>query len=155
MRRTGRTASRKLRTVERVALELELSEAITSPLRLRIGTAADIRPSSNSPSTNANPRWRVVRTAPKHVNWPDVRDAIAQLSKKLDIAEARLQTRSFICGDELTLADVQLGHVLYRYFDIAIERPEHRALKRYYDRLSTRAAFREHVMVSYDELRAA
>jgi len=99
--------------------------------------------------------WRVVRTAPKDVNWPAVRDAITALSKKLDIAEARLQRRPFICGNDLTLADVQLGHVLYRYFDIQIERPEHPALQRYYDRLSTRAAFREHVMVSYDELRAA
>jgi glutathione S-transferase len=43
--------------------------------------------------------WRVVRTPPKDVNWPAVRDAITALNKKLDIAEARLQTRSFICGD--------------------------------------------------------
>jgi glutathione S-transferase len=99
--------------------------------------------------------WRVVRTPPKDMNCPAVRDAITALGKKLDIAEARLQTRSFICGDDLTLADVQLGHVLYRYFDIPIERPEHPALQRYYDRLSKRTAFREHVMVSYDELRAA
>jgi len=86
--------------------------------------------------------WRVVRTPPKDMNWPAIRGAITALGKKLDIAEARLQTRAFICGDDLTLADVQLGHVLYRYFDIPIERPEHLALQR-------------HVMVSYDELRAA
>jgi glutathione S-transferase len=99
--------------------------------------------------------WRVVRTPAKDVNWPAVRDAITALSNKLDIAEARLQKWPFICGNDLTVADVQLGHVLYRYFDIPIERPEHPALQRYYDKLSTRAAFREHVMVSYDELRAA
>jgi glutathione S-transferase len=97
--------------------------------------------------------WRVVRTAPKDVNWLGVGEAISVLCKKLDVAEARLETRSFICGNELTLAEIQLGHVLYRYFDIPIERPEHPALKRYYDRLTTRTAFQEHVMVSYEELR--
>lgn len=97
--------------------------------------------------------WRVVRTAPKDVNWSAVREAVAVLGKKFDIAEARLERDLFICGNELTLADIQFGHVLYRYFDIALERPHHPALRRYYDRLSTRAAFREHVMVPYDELK--
>jgi glutathione S-transferase len=45
-----------------------------------------------------------------------------------------------------------VGHVLYRYYDIPIERPDHPALRAYYARLTGRAAYREHVMVSYDEL---
>ena len=43
--------------------------------------------------------------------------------------------------------------VLFRYFDIDITRPERPALQRYYQNLTTRPAFREHVMVSYEELR--
>jgi glutathione S-transferase len=73
--------------------------------------------------------------------------------KKLAIAEARLQREVFLAGSDFTLADIQFGHVLYRYFDIDIVRPDFPALRRYYDRLAERPAFREHVMISYEELR--
>ena len=46
------------------------------------------------------------------------------------------------------------GHVLHRYFDIDVARPEHPRVRSYYDRLAERPAYREHVMVSYDALRA-
>jgi len=99
--------------------------------------------------------WRVVRTRGSDVDWSRVRRAIARLGKILDIAEARLASRRFLCGDALTLADIQFGHILYRYFDLGIERPTHPAIERYYDGLSSREPFQEHVMVSYAELRAS
>jgi glutathione S-transferase len=43
--------------------------------------------------------------------------------------------------------------VLFRYFGIGIIRKDRPWLRRYYDALVTRPAFREHVMVSYEELR--
>ena len=43
------------------------------------------------------------------------------LNGYLDIAERQLAGASFLCGDDLTLADVQFGHLLYRLFDLDIE----------------------------------
>jgi glutathione S-transferase len=97
--------------------------------------------------------WRVVRTAPNDRDEAAVRAAMDFLAGRFDIAEAQLGRHAFLAGDDFTLADIQLGHVLYRYFDIAIDRPGHPALHRYYDKLTKRPAFREHVMVSYEELR--
>lgn len=97
--------------------------------------------------------WKVVRTAPADQDPRAIRQAVAKLDKILDIAEAQLSRGAFLVGDTLTLADIQLGHVLFRYFDIPIPRPARPALRRYYDALTTRPAFREHVMVSYEELR--
>jgi glutathione S-transferase len=97
--------------------------------------------------------WRVVRTAPKDRDQAAIGKAIAVLGRYFDLAEARLARSAFLCGDDFTLADIVFGHLLYRYFDIATDRPEHSALRRYYERLTERPAFREHVMVSYDELR--
>jgi glutathione S-transferase len=74
--------------------------------------------------------------------WPHDPQAGAQVDKWAEWA-----------NDGLTLADIQFGHVLYRYYDIAIDRAEHPAIRRYYQRLTTRPAFREHVMVSYEALR--
>lgn len=97
--------------------------------------------------------WRVVRTAPAKRDQAAIAQAIAALDRVLDIAEAQLARGAYLAGDDVTLADIQLGHVLFRYFDIPIARPERPALRRYYDTLAMRPAFREHVMVSYDELR--
>ena len=99
--------------------------------------------------------WRVVRTAPRDRDEAAIAEAMRVLGEKLDIAEAQLARHAFLAGGDFTLADIQFGHVLYRYFDMAIERPEQPALRRYYDRLSLRAAYQEHVMVSYQELRVA
>jgi glutathione S-transferase len=97
--------------------------------------------------------WRVVRTAPQDRDDAAIATAMGVLGNKLDIAEAQLARHAFLAGEDFTLADIQFGHVLYRYFDIAIARPARPALQRYYDGLTTRPAFREHVMVSYEELR--
>ena len=97
--------------------------------------------------------WRVVRTAPADQDPAAIGDAVAKLDRLLDIAEVQLSRGAFLAGDNFTLADIQFGHVLFRYFDIPIARQVRPMLLRYYDTLATRPAFREHVMVSYEELR--
>ncbi len=98
--------------------------------------------------------WRVVRTAPANQDAAAIGRAVDALDKFLDIAEAQLLRASFLAGDSFTLADIQFGHVLYRYFGIAIPRKSRATLRRYYDALTMRPAFAEHVMVAYEELRA-
>lgn len=97
--------------------------------------------------------WKVVRTAPSKQDPVAIGQAVTKLDKLLDIAEVQLARGAYLAGDEFTLADIQFGHVLFRYFDIAITRPGRPALHRYYDALTTRPAFREHVMTPYEELR--
>ncbi|AJJ63119.1 glutathione S-transferase family protein [Yersinia aldovae] len=98
--------------------------------------------------------WRVVRTPEKQRDENEIRDAMANLEKNLSVAEVQLGKNRFLAGDDFTLADIQLGHVLYRYYDINVIRRPLPALLSYYERLSSRPAFREHVIVSYEELRA-
>lgn len=98
--------------------------------------------------------WRVVRTPPERRDPAAIAQAVKALERFLAIAEARLAGQKFLAGDAFTLADVQFGHCLFRYYDIAIERARLPHLRRYYEALTARPAFREHVMVSYDELRA-
>lgn len=97
--------------------------------------------------------WRVVRTAPAARDPAAIAAAIAALAPKLAIAEAQFARHPFLAGPDFTLADIQFGHVLYRWFDIDIARPDLPGLRRYYERLTARAAFRAHVMVSYEALR--
>ncbi|HPD92662.1 MAG: glutathione S-transferase family protein [Rhodobacter sp.] len=92
--------------------------------------------------------------------FPESRDpvalerALSALDAKLRIAEDRLSRHPFLVGDTLTLADIQFGHILYRYFTIDIARPALPALASYCARLTERPAYRQHVMVSFEALRA-
>ncbi len=97
--------------------------------------------------------WRVVRTAPKDQDPNAIQQAVNALETKLSIAETRLGQHPYLVGDAFTLADIQFGHVLYRYFDIPIKRRNFPALLAYYNRLTERAAYQTHVMVSYEGLR--
>ncbi len=98
--------------------------------------------------------WQVVRTPVARRNPDALRQAILFLDQYLDIAEKQLASAPYLSGNDLTLADIQFGHLLYRYFTIEIERRERASLRAYYERLAARPAYRAHVMVSYDELRA-
>lgn len=98
--------------------------------------------------------WRVVRTPCASREPEKIQAAVRALEAKFKIAEDRLQSQAFLVGDGLTLADIQFAHVLYRYYDISIDRAPLPALEAYYERLTRRPAYRQHVMVSYEDLRA-
>ncbi|PIJ50755.1 glutathione S-transferase [Erwinia sp. OLTSP20] len=98
--------------------------------------------------------WQVVRTPAAQRDNTAVSQALARLTHFLRIAESRFEQDPWLAGNDFTLADIQFGHLLYRYYDIAIERPPLPALAAYYHRLQQRPAYVEHVMVSYEELRA-
>ena len=96
--------------------------------------------------------WRVVGTPESRRDPAAIRAATVELEKFLAIADSQLGKFAYIAADCLTLGDIQFGHCLCRYFDIDIGRCELNHLRRYYDMLTERPAYRENVMVSYQEL---
>jgi len=97
--------------------------------------------------------WPKVRLAPEQSTAESIKTAMDKLQPYLAIADDRLFHLKHLASDKFTLADIIFGHSLYRYFDIDIPRPKHANLDRYYHDLCQRTAFRDTVMVSYDELR--
>ena len=97
--------------------------------------------------------WLRVRTAAKDRDEAALREGLAVFDGRLAILQAQLGGRRFVTGDDFTLADIVVGHVLYRYFDMAIQRQDRPLIYEYYERLRARPAFREHVMMSYAPLR--
>jgi len=97
--------------------------------------------------------WRAVRTPAPRRDPAAIAKALDRLHAELETAEEQLTTHTHIAGAGFTLADIQFGHVLFRYFDIDITRPDLPALMDYYERLTRRPAFRRAVMLNYDDLR--
>lgn len=96
--------------------------------------------------------WRVARTPWARRDASAIAEAATHLEKFLAIADAQLSKHTYLAGDDLTLADIQLGHILYRYYDIELVRADLKNLRRYYDMLTERPAYKTNVMVSYEEL---
>ena len=97
--------------------------------------------------------WKLVRTPADEIDYNAIAAALVNVETMLAIADAKLATSIYLAGDEFTLADIALGYCLYRYYDIDVVRRDLPHLRRYYDLLCQRPAYRSHVMVSYDELR--
>lgn len=94
--------------------------------------------------------WSVIRPA------ADARppEGLAALDRHLGVLEGQIGANPYVTGRDLTVADIVIGVVLFRYFTLEIPREARPVLSAYYERLRARPAYAEHVMVSYDALRA-
>jgi len=97
--------------------------------------------------------WQVVRTPKERQNAADIAKAVIHFEKNLRLANSILENRTNLASEQFTAADIQFGHILFRYFDLPIDRADLPAVAEYYERLTQRRGFQEHVMVSYEELR--
>jgi len=71
----------------------------------------------------------------------------AQLAHLLD---QHLAERSFMTGEQLTIGDIPLGCVFYRYFTLDIRRPDDVPnLTAWYERLCERPTYQKHVMIPF------
>ena len=64
----------------------------------------------------------------------------------LTILDGHLENRPYVCGDAFTMGDIPLGCIVYRYFNVEVERPPLPHVEAWYQRLSARPAYRSHVM---------
>jgi len=104
-------------------------------------------------SFNSSIFWPVIRTPPGERDANQIKTAIDNIEAKLKIADQKLADHEFLTGPDFTLADIQFGHILFRYYEIDIKRATLDNVQRYYTMLTGRAHYRSHVMISFDELR--
>ena len=99
--------------------------------------------------------WSRVRTAAKDRDEAALTAAIDRFEGLLALVEARLGASDWVSGGRIGLADVMVGHLLFRYFDIDIPRRAFPRVEALYERYRVRPAYRAHVMTSYEPLRVA
>jgi glutathione S-transferase len=101
-------------------------------------------------ATEFNSAWRYafVSVVRKHPAFDDPRQIAASIrdwTRMLGILDDQLAaTGAFVAGAGFTLADIPIGLSVNRWFLTPIERPSFPAVEAYYERLSTRPAFRKH-----------
>ena len=96
--------------------------------------------------------WSYWRTPEKERSLDTIRVFEHKTAASLMLLESILATRPFVAADRFTLADIPNGVHLYRYHTMGISVPKLPHVEDWYARLKERPAYREHVMVSYEEL---
>lgn len=97
---------------------------------------------------------QMVRTPADKRDHAAVAGHVKALQAAMRTLDARLGDNEWIAGDAISMGDIPAASVLYRYYDIAIEREDLPNLVRYYEQLKQRPAYRDTVLTSYEALRA-
>lgn len=87
--------------------------------------------------------WTLIRTPPEERDAAALEAARARTATHLMVVEAALVGQEYLCGDELTMADIPIGCAIYRWFGLDIERPASPMLEAYYQRLAERPAYQQ------------
>ncbi len=98
--------------------------------------------------------WLKVRTKAADRDEAALTRNIAAFEDRLAILADQIGDKNFVMGLDLSLADILAGHILFRWFDMDIPRKPNPVIEAYFARLTERAAYRLHVMVPYNALRA-
>jgi len=96
--------------------------------------------------------WGYYRTPDAQRDWPAIHRSIARCAEHFRLIDSLLTARPFLLGAALTLADIPIATSLYRYFELDIEHPAIPNVRAWYDRLRERPAYRDRVMLAFDEL---
>ena len=89
----------------------------------------------------------MVRTPPEKRD-PDAIDAsMKETARVLGALEEQLGKTSFVSGERLTMGDIPAGAAIFRCLALGIDRKDFPNVARWYDRLTERPGYREHVML--------
>ena len=93
------------------------------------------------------------RTPEAQRNPNVIRNLQQRTEGNLRLLEAEFAKRPFVAGDTLSIADIASGVHMYRYYTMGTPFVTLPNVDAWYKRLQDRTAYREHVMISYEELR--
>jgi glutathione S-transferase len=78
---------------------------------------------------------------------------IGRCHRFMQILDGVLEDHPFVAGRQLSLADIPVGALMYRYANLGVTEPLPGRVARWYASLCEREAFRTHVMLPFDELK--
>ena len=90
--------------------------------------------------------WGLIRTLPEKRDMQAIEAARVKLAEVMAILDRYLGENDYVSGSTLTVGDIPVGIMTYRWFALDIERPELPNLRAWYDRLTQRPPYQEHIM---------
>ena len=90
---------------------------------------------------------QMIRTPPEDQDAELIANGIAAAGEISAVLDAALADRPFVAGDTLTMGDIPIGGVIYRWYALDIDRPDRPNIRAWYERLQERPGFAEHIMI--------
>ncbi|HEV2303806.1 MAG TPA: glutathione S-transferase family protein [Stellaceae bacterium] len=90
---------------------------------------------------------QLYRTKPEARDQKAIEAARQQALAAWKIAEGALEEQPYLAGSELSLAEITLGTLVYRWHVFPIERPELKNLRAWYERMRGRPGFKKHIEI--------
>jgi glutathione S-transferase len=91
----------------------------------------------------------LVRTPPEQRDDEKIQAAVRATAGVLPVLDDHLGEHDYVAGSSLTMGDVALGSLVYRWLELDIDRPDLPSLQAWYGRLAERPAYQKTVMVSF------
>jgi len=89
----------------------------------------------------------LIRTAPDKRDPRALEESRLKTAEVLGILDTRLKSRAYVAGDVFTIGDIPLGCAIWRWMELPIERPELANVRRWFDALTQRPAYKTIVML--------
>ena len=90
--------------------------------------------------------WGLIRTAPEKRDMAAITKSAVDAGKVWARLDEKLAGKHYVAGQHFTMGDIPVGCFVHRWYALAIERPELKNVKAWYERLKTRPAYAKHVM---------
>ena len=93
--------------------------------------------------------WNEVRVSKAQRNEKAIAEAEVSLEKTLPIADSALASSRWFAGENLSFGDIVLGVLYWRYFKVGRNTLDLPNLKRWFEALQQRPAYRKWIMVEF------
>jgi len=97
--------------------------------------------------------WAHWRTPESDRDSRMVRLQLDRCRNYMPVLDHALTMSTFVAGNELSLADIPIGALMYRYANLDVTDDLLPNVARWYDALTQREAFQKHVMLPIDDLK--
>lgn len=96
--------------------------------------------------------WKLVRTPEPARDVEAIAQHHAATVAAFTVLDRHLAGRDYVTADQLTMADIPAGMMLYRWFEMDIDRPDMPNVEAWYARLRARPAYRSSICIAFDDL---
>ncbi|MBT4490384.1 MAG: glutathione S-transferase family protein [Rhodospirillaceae bacterium] len=91
--------------------------------------------------------WGLIRTPEADRDHAAIEAGAKESANLFGLLDRHLAGRDFMAGDGLSIADIPVGALTYRWYGLDVEHPDYPSLRAWYEKLTERPAYREHVML--------
>jgi glutathione S-transferase len=91
--------------------------------------------------------YGLVRSKPEQRDRAAIEAARLRAAAAWEVVDETLSGRPYLAGAELSLAEIVLGTLVYRWHNFPIERPPMENLRAWYERLRARPGFKKYIEI--------